>query len=280
MSRIEKAIEAAALKRNQEHGGRSADETPPLAQTAQTTVSRISPKPVNAALGNINNPFLVTANDQDSPAAEQYRKLKSLIVKLSQLGNFQKALMVTSSVAGEGKTITAINLAITLAQEFDHTVLLVEADIRKPSVLNYMGLKAERGLTDCVLDDLDLKDVIVKAGGSLSVLPAGRRVDNPVELFSSNRMQTLFDEIKSRYNDRYVIVDTTPVLPFAEPQYIANMIGAVLMVVRAGVTTPEKLKRSLEILKNNNLLGVVSNGVSRVSSLQGYYGYYGYHGEK
>ena len=92
-----------------------------------------------------------------------------MIVKLSQAGNFDKALMVTSPIAGEGKSITSLNLAITMAQEFDHTVLLVEADIRKPSVMNYLGLKAEKGLTDCVLDGLDMSEVIVKTGiGSLS----------------------------------------------------------------------------------------------------------------
>ena len=143
--------------------------------------------------------------------------------------------------------------------------------------MRYLGMDAERGLTDCVLDGVDLSEVLVKTGiGNLTVLPAGRHVDNPVELFSSNRMIALFDEIKTRYSDRYVIVDTTPLLPFAEPHYIANMIGAVLMVVRTGVTTPEKLKRSLEILKDNNLLGIVSNGVRHMNSLQGHYGYYGY----
>ena len=224
-----------------------------------------------------DNPFLVTTNDQSSPASEQYRKLKSLLVKLSKMGKFDRALMVTSSVAGEGKTLTALNLAITMAQEFDHTVLLVEADIRKPSILKYLGLEAKSGLTDCVVDGMDISEVLVKTGiGSLSILPAGRAVDKPVELFSSNRMNAIFDEIKSRYKDRYVIVDTTPLLPFAEPQYIANAIGAILLVVREGVTTPERLKRSLEMISNNNLLGIVSNGVSRVNSLQGYYGYYGY----
>ena len=164
-----------------------------------------------------------------------------------------------------------------MAQEFDHTVLLVEADIRKPSILRHLGLHAEKGLTDCVVDGLDIGDVIIKTGiGNLSVLPAGTAVDNPVELFSSNRMADLIDEIKSRYNDRYIIVDTTPLLPFAEPQYIASMIGAVVLVVREGVTTEDKLNNALEMLKNQNLLGVVSNCVSRVNSLQGYYGYYGY----
>jgi exopolysaccharide/PEP-CTERM locus tyrosine autokinase len=274
MSRIEKAIETAALKRSQHGHDRSGAQPFPV---PKVDTSKTVTAPVKAISTNITNPFLVTANDINSPAAEQYRKLKSLIVKLSQMGDFDKALMVTSSMAGEGKTVTSINLAITLAQELDHTVLLVEADIRKPTVMQYLGLHAERGLTDCVIDGIDVSEVLVKTGiGSLTVLPAGRQVDNPVEIFSSNRMVSLFNEIKQRYNDRYVIVDTTPLLPFAEPHYIANLIGAVLMVVRAGVTTPDKLKRSLEILKDNNLLGVVSNGVSHVSSLQGYYGYYGY----
>jgi protein-tyrosine kinase len=274
MSRIEKAIEIAARKRTQP------EEQPPLVE--QVPPPEVDRKKALREKGetvtiNTSTPFLVTANDQGSPASEQYRKLKSLLVRLSQSGDFDKSLMVTSSVAGEGKTITSINLAITMAQEFDHTVLLVEADIRKPSVLKYLGIHAEKGLTDCVVDGLDISEVIIKTGiGNLSILPAGRPVDNPVELFSSNRMSSLFAEIKSRYNDRYVIVDTTPLLPFAEPQYIASMIGAVVMVIREGVTTEDKLKSCVEMLKNQNLLGVVSNCVSRVNSLQGYYGYYGY----
>ena len=92
-------------------------------------------------------------------------------------------------------------------------------------------------------------------------------------------MDSLFTEIKSRYNDRYIIVDTTPLLPFAEPHYIAKPVGAVILVVREGMTTSDKLKRALDILKNNNLLGVVSNCVTRLTSLQGYYGYYGYQGK-
>ncbi len=273
MSRIEKAIEMAARERSREEA-RPVSE--PLPQP-KAEVSKPPAKKMDGQTINIENPLLVTAHDPGSPASEQYRKLKSLIVKLTQKGDLEKALMVTSSIPGEGKTITSLNLAIALAQEFDHTVLLVEADIRKPTMLNYLGIKAERGLTDCILDGLDVSDVLIKTGiGGLTILPAGRRVENPVELFSSNRMIALFDEIISRYNDRYVIVDTTPLLPFAEPIYIANMIGAVMLVSREGMTTPENLNSSLELLKNHNLLGVVSNGVRRVNSRQGYYGAYGY----
>jgi len=274
MSRIEKAIEIATRKRN------GTESSAPVRISSPEEPGEVKPgersfRPDVAI--KYNNPFLVTTNLQTSPASEQYRKLKSLIVKLSEIGELDKAFMVTSPVAGEGKTLTSLNLAITMAQEFDHTVLLVEADIRKPAVLKYLGLESKVGLTDCVLDGVDVTEAIIKTGiGSLSILPAGRAVENPVELFSSNRMTDILKEIKNRYKDRYVIVDTTPLLPFAEPQYIANTIGAVLMIVREGLTTTEKLERAIEVLKNNNLLGIVSNGVSRVNSLQGYYGYYGY----
>ena len=90
-------------------------------------------------------------------------------------------------------------------------------------------------------------------------------------------MREIMDEINGRYPDRIVIVDTTPLLPFAEPQYLAGIVDAVILVIRENVTTMDKLKRALEMLKNHNLLGVVSNGASRAALLGGYYGYYGYY---
>jgi len=284
MSRIEKALKMAEKRKkvlaSTEEGKAAVSpvhiEPVPLHDVHYEAFAGV-PSPA------INNPFLVTADNKNSPAAEQYRKLKSSIVRLAQLGRFDKSLMVTSAIGGEGKTLTSINLAITLAQEFDHTVLLVEADIRRPTIMKYMGLEAPAGLTDCVLDSIDVGEVLVKVGiGKLSVLPAGRTVPNPVELFSSNRMQNLLIEIKNRYPDRYVIVDTTPLLPFAEPQFIANVVGGVLFVVREGYTPMDKASKALGLLKNHNLLGAVCNGVTQVHSggRYGYYGYYGNYGYK
>ncbi len=286
MSRIEKAIEMAARKREGDLEKPAPQPQPPVSTPVapiqrenSSRAANIPPVP-NVDI-DIKSPFMVMANDHGSLAAEQYRKLKSVIVKLVQMGKLGKSMMVTSAVSGEGKTITSLNLAITLAQEFDHTVLLIEADVRKPSILNYLGLRAERGLSDCINDGVDISEVLVKTGiGSLNVLPAGRYVENPVEMFSSNKMTALFDEIKTRYSDRYIIVDTTPLLPFAEPQYIANVVDGVLLVVREGVTTQEKLKSTVDMLKNNNLVGIVSNGVTQPSSGHGYYGYYGYRGSR
>ncbi len=275
MSRIEKAIELAIQKR----------QGLPLASSLPEAEGSLGQEGPYGAFDSIpfpeiDNPFLVTARDDNSPAAEQYRKLKSAIVKLAQLGKFDKSLMVTSAIGGEGKTLTSLNLAITLAQEFDHTVLLVEADIRRPTVMKYLGMEASVGLTDCVLDGLDVGEVLVKTGiGKLTILPAGRPVPNPVELFSSNRTQQLLAELKNRYNDRFVIVDTTPILPFAEPQFIANAVGGVLFVVREGYSPLDKVNRALALLKNHNLLGVVCNGMSQVAALGNYYGYYGHYGQ-
>lgn len=277
MSRIEKAIDMAAEKKRAKvlPGSQNTNASAPNGSAALYDANHEAfssvPPPV------ISNPFLVTASAENCPAAEQYRKLKSSVVRFAQLGRFDKSLMVTSAIGGEGKTLTSLNLAITLAQEFDHTVLLIEADTRRPTVMKYMGLDSNVGLTDCVLDGIDVGDVLVKTGiGKLSVLPAGRAVPNPVELFSSNRMQNLLIELKNRYSDRYVIIDTTPILPFAEPQFIANAVGGVLFVVRENYSSIDKVTKALGLLKNHNLLGVVCNAVTHIHSGGGY-GYYGYY---
>lgn len=285
MSRIERALEKAAEKRSGERFGGAQDlqahhlSSPPPQKTAAEHGAAFDqvPRP------ELDNPFLVTALDPHSPVSEQYRKLKSLIVKLTHRGTEKNCLLVTSTVGGEGKTITALNLAITLAQEFDHTVLLVEADIRRPTVLKYLGLERQgtAGLTDCILDGLDVRDALVKTGiGKLSVLPAGKTMANPVELFSSQRMAEVIAEIKHRYPDRFVIIDTTPLLPFAEPHYLANLVDGVIFVVRQNHTPLDKVKEALASLKNHHLLGVVCNDMDASFVGNGYYGYYGYYGYK
>jgi protein-tyrosine kinase len=293
MSRIEKAIEIAARKRTTATVGQLGGDAPQGPSPAPVVVSQAADRGEHLVPSRIKesadkslqplvlpsgaNPCLVMANAIESPAAEQYRKLKSVILGHVKKGSAGNSLMITSPMAGEGKSLTALNLAISLAQEYDHTVLLIEADLRKPSLLKYLGLEGDLGLSDCVLDGVDIDAALVATAiGGLSILPAGRVVDNPVELFSSSRMQAFFADIRNRDPDRFVIIDTTPLLPFAEPQYIASVVDGVILVVREHHTSIEKLKRALELLKNHKLLGVVSNCVSRDNMLEGYYGYYGY----
>jgi exopolysaccharide/PEP-CTERM locus tyrosine autokinase len=297
MSRIEKAIEIAARQRNTAITGQenveatsapalnSAVKSPPIDQSdgessrsAASKRARQLEKPLQLdAIPTFANHCLVMATAPNSASAEQYRKLKSSILKQFEKGEEKRSFMVTSSMAGEGKSVTALNLAISLAQEYDHTVLLVDADLRKPSLLQYLGLHAEQGLSDCVLDGVKVDSVLVNTWiDGLSVLPAGRSVINPVEIFSSKRMQEVTEEIYGSNPERIVIFDTTPLLPFAEPQYLAGIVDGIILVVREHLTSIDKLKQSLEMMKNHHLLGVVCNGVSRVASTDGYYGYYGY----
>src|SRR6185369_8951140 len=111
-------------------------------------------------------------------------------VKIAQKDEFLNMLMVTSTVSQEGKSLTALNLALSLAQEFDHTVLLVDADVRKPSLHNYLGISNSLGLMDCLVDGVDVRDALIRTGiGKLSFLPAGRSVPNLTEVFTSQRMR-------------------------------------------------------------------------------------------
>ncbi|MDO3379699.1 XrtA-associated tyrosine autokinase [Geoalkalibacter halelectricus] len=280
MSRIEKALERAAQKRAAE-GATPQVPSPPAMTPAATASSAVLsdyaafeqvPHPAVA------NPCLVTATDPNSPISEQYRKLKSLLIKMTRSEQSRNSLLVTSTVGGEGKTITALNLAITLAQEYDHTVLLIEADLRRPTIMNYLGLHASVGLADCVLDGVDVGEALVKTGiGKLSVLPAGRAVKDPVEVFSSARMAKLLQEVKTRYSDRFVILDSTPLLPFAEGQILAHLVDSVIFVARQEYTPFDKLKDALASLKSANLLGVVCNDIDGGITGTGYYGYYGYY---
>jgi exopolysaccharide/PEP-CTERM locus tyrosine autokinase len=280
MSRIEEALEKAARMRN----GKGANDTvvkelvkTPFAPSANT---RYPLPDSNDSKFTVKSPMLVTVNDPHSHSAEEYRKLKSVLVSLTRQDEFRNTLMITSSVSGEGKSVTALNLAITLAQEFDHTVLLVDADLRKPSLHGYFGLEPKIGLSDCLQDRIDLSDALIKTGiGKLTLLPAGKSVRNPVELFSSQKTTDLFQEMKHRYPDRYIIIDTPPVLLFAETLSLSYLVDGVVFLVREGMASVQNITDALASLKGTPILGMVYNDVSQ-ESIDSRYSYYKYYGLK
>ncbi len=221
--------------------------------------------------------MIVTYNDPRSPIAEEFRKVKSTIVNMVRQGDMKKTLMVTSSLSGEGKSLTAINLAITLAQEYDHTVLLVDADLRKPSIHKYFHLSPKAGLADCLCDGLDLSSVLIRTSiGKLSFIPAGREVENPAELLGAQRMKALVHEMKTRYPDRFVIIDTPPVLPVAETRSLSTYVDGVIFVVKEGSVSLRHIDDALNAIHRKKVVGLVYNHV-RNESLSGRYHYY-YHG--
>ena len=251
MSRIEKALEKAAQIREPE-GVRGNGEPPVSAR-------REIPGENDPVTYRTDNPFLVTVRDPRSPVAEEYRKLKTMVLKLTKK-DFRNMLAVTSPLGGEGKSITSVNLAVMLAQEYGQTVLLIDADLRKPSLGRYLGIETEFGLGDCLADKVDAGKAMVKTGiPKLSFLSSGRGVPNPAELLSSYRMKEFIAELKNRYRERYVIIDTPPLLPFAETHSLALLVDGVIFVVKEGVATVKGIADAFEMLKGTNVLGVVYN---------------------
>lgn len=282
MSKIEEILEKATRLRQQGGGGMAATtgtQRPPRPATPAPPLAGADPGPYGTEKRlEVTNPYMVAVTQPQSPIAEEYRKLKSIIIRLTKGEEFLNTIMVTSTLKGEGKSITSLNLAMALAQEYDHTVLLVDADLRCPSTHSYLGIPNGEGLSDCLMRGVDVGSVLVKTGiGRLSILPAGSPVPNPVELISSSRMKEFIQELKHRYPDRYVLIDTPPILHFAEAYSIASEVDGVILVVREGHVPVAHLKEAVGMLRDANILGVVYNDVevNRYSSYH-YYSYKNY----
>ena len=274
MSRIEEALEKAARLRGDYVATQSTDPNlPPSPADHQLPPKAFTPAETRL---DITNGTLVTATDPQSPIAEEYRKLKEMVIKLTRADQVRNTLMITSAMSGEGKTTTAINLAISLAQEYDHTVLLIDADLRRPSVDRYLNLGPKPGLAECLLDGAAVPDLLIKTGiGKLVVLPSGRATPNPGELFSSSKMRGLIKEMKHRYADRYIIIDTPPVLPFAETRTLSSIVDEVILVVKFGLSTEDNIKDAVEAMRGASMLGLVYNNAPP-DSLGSSYAHYNY----
>ncbi|MEA5115741.1 MAG: XrtA-associated tyrosine autokinase [Geobacteraceae bacterium] len=277
MSRIEQALEKAAHLRNAQVGNVAVKEVEGK-HSEQAAVHHPLPPviPAGEPLPQIDNPFVSTLSDPHSPVSEEYRKLKSVLASFARQDGFKNVIMVTSSVSNEGKSLTSLNLAITLAQEFDHTVLLIDADLRKPSIQGYLGMKPTKGLSEYLAGGVELSELLVKTGiGRLTLLPAGTPVKNPVEFFSSQKMKDFVKEIKNRYPDRFIIIDTPPILPFAETRSLGAIVDGVVLVAREGQATPESITEAIKAVDSAKLIGAVYNDAT-MASMNGHYHYYYY----
>lgn len=184
-------------------------------------------------------------------------------------------IMVTSALPGEGKTFTAINLAMSIAMELDHRVLLVDADVVRPAVLNRLGLPPSDGLLDVLTGDTaDLSDVLLKTNiPKLTVLPAGTPRPNSTELLASASMEKLLDELASSYRDRIVIFDAPPLLPSTESRVLATRMGQVLVVVESDKTAHATVKQAFATLESCPVVMSVLNKCrgKRANTAYGYY---------
>ena len=203
------------------------------------------------------NPLLVAGLAPKSPAAEQYRALRTRLAFAEGAGAL-RTVMITSPQKGEGKSVTSANLALTMAQELQRRVVLVEADLRKPSLQHLFGLPSGAGLADYLCGAAELKDIMkFLPEHNLTVIPAGSTPMNPAELLGSTAMRRMLDHLRTRF-DR-VILDTPPVLPLADVAILAPLVDGALLVVRAGYTPKPAIENALRSFDASRLLGVVLN---------------------
>ncbi len=238
--------------------------------------------PKSTAEDIVLNDKMVSFFQPFSMVSEQFRRLRTYIINPG-LDNGPKTILVTSAVSGEGKSLIAINLAITIATELDSHVLLVDCDLRNPSMSRWFGFDEKEGLSNYLRGEVEIQDVLIKTPvNKLSILCGGSPQENPAELIGSNKMKSLVHDLKSRYNDRYIILDSSPLLATTEPSVLNEMVDGIIFVIKSGDTSRDSIKRALKLLKKDKIMGVVLNNVEFKTKalIQGYYGsknyYYDY----
>jgi receptor protein-tyrosine kinase len=273
---------AAALASGAASAGASASAT--AASQARATRGA-APKPnarkVDLDLARMREAGMVTAASGRTSLLEDFRVIKRPLLKrafneASAPGRPNNLIMVTSSLPGEGKTYCAINLAMSIAMELDHTVLLVDADVARPSVLRTLGLPAQRGLMDILVDDkLDFADVMLRTNvDTLSILPAGTSTPRATELLASSTMSNLVTEIAHRYPDRVIIFDSPPLLLTSESRVLAGHMGQIVVVVEAQTTTQHAVKESLRQLEGCSNVNLIYNKARDIPGIEETYDYH------
>lgn len=209
---------------------------------------------------------VITPVDEKSRIAEEFRIIKRpLIQHLTdqppEKTNKSNLIMVTSALAGEGKTFCAVNLAMSIAMEMDHTVLLIDADVARPSIPEYLGIRSGKGLLDVLLDDdIGLSDVIMKTNvEKLSVILSGTKNKHATELLASQNMKDFLAEIAHRYHDRVIIFDSPPLLLTTESPVLATQMGQIVMVVESEITPQKSVMEALRQIKSCNSIKLIYN---------------------
>ncbi len=201
---------------------------------------------------------LVAAIAPQSTAAERYRLLRTRIKQVER-GRSMRSIVITSPSKGDGKSLTAANLALTMAQEFHQRVLLLDADLRRPAVARMFGLGDGPGLTEVLMGVADIENALVHLPDQhLTIVPAGAPVAQPAELLGSAAMRRVLDTLSKTY-DR-ILIDMPPVSPLADVHVVSPIVDGLLMIVRAGSTPKPAIERALAGLDIAKVLGLVLNG--------------------
>ena len=258
-------------------------EKAPEPQTVRVAPPISLPQPEEVVFPDFDEK-LVAYREPGSVVSEQFRKLRTQLLTLNLPGQ-PKTIMVTSASEGEGKTLVTTNLATILAHDLHSHALLVDADLRNPALSRWFGLSNGRGLSDYLTGGAEIPQLLLKTKiAKLSILSSGTIRENPVELIGSKRMEALVNELRSRYSDRYIIFDSSPLLATTEPSVLTKLVDGIILVVRAGSTPRESVKQALTTIDPAKILGIVLNDLAlqskdlnaRYFGTSKYYYRYGY----
>lgn len=241
---------------------------------------------VNINWQELSENGFIDATNTKSQLAEELRVIKRPLVNNAHGAESQdirrsNLVLICSSLPGEGKTFISINLALSIANERDKRVLLIDADVEKPSISKTLGIKQSPGLIEYLENDkVNFSDILLKTDlSNLSVIPAGRRHKYSTELLSSKRMYAFAEEVSNRYKDRIVIFDSPPMLVATQAQVLAELVGQVVFVIAAESTPQSAVNESVAKLSNCDVVMTLLNQTRREFDIYGYgygYGKYGH----
>ena len=260
MERIKQALEKARLERQKLGGVSGPLHTGGSGDATSQSIIYTQTRTVPVAKEILREERIICGIEQNA-FTDAYKILRTQVLQRLR-ENKWNALAVTSPGISEGKTVTAINLAISLVMEVDCTVLLVDADLRSPGVHSHMGIGAEHGLSDYLVADMPLAELLVHPAEipGLVILPGGKSLSNSAEMLSSPKMVRLVDELKSRYSSRIILFDLPPLLNTADTLAFSPYVDAALLVLEDARTQAEDAKRAVELLQQStNVLGTVLN---------------------
>jgi capsular exopolysaccharide synthesis family protein len=257
MERIKQALEKA--REDRQRTGMPAAFGPKATALPVTQITYSQTRRQEVQQDVLRERRVVTARETGA-SADAYRMLRTQVLQRLNENNWN-ALAITSPGGSEGKTLTAINLAISLAQEVTCTVLLVDANLRDSGVHAYFGLKREKGLSDYLTGDIPLSELLINPAGieRFVILPGGTPLANSGEMLNSPKMKQLVEELKERYRSRIIIFDLPPVLSSADALAFSPYVDAALLVIEEGKSPAEEIQRAAELLQNTRLIGTVLN---------------------
>jgi len=287
MARDASLIESALSRQGSSHASPFiATTVEPIFSDPDASVMEGNSQVQSINLARLHRMGVVSPDAEKSKIAEEFRIIKRPLIANAfgqgaarvKNGNL---IMVTSSLPGEGKSFCAINLAISMAMEMDRTVLLIDADVAKPRIPEYLGIHADKGLLDVLQDkNLKLSDVMIKTDiAKLTILPAGRTYKRATELLASAAMTRLIEDIGNRYPDRIILFDSPPLLATSESSVLATHMGQIVMVVEAEKTSQDAVREALSHIQSCEVVGMLLNKTTPTPGADYYYGHYGSYGK-